>query len=131
MAFASHKRICANCLTPRRRTKDHRRNFILKRTHYFTFGILTILPFACESFGSFTTVTYNSLSPLPKATFVVPSPAAISKMCSSLPSGESFKTLPPDHCATYRLPLLSIFMLSGPIHQESTLFFVSRLSRAK
>lgn len=29
---------------------------------YSTFAIFTTLPFACESFGSFTTVTYSSFS---------------------------------------------------------------------
>src|SRR5207248_6296655 len=101
------------------------------KIRYFTFGIFTILPFACESFGSFTTVTYNSFSPSLNATFVVPSPAAISNICRSLPSGDSFKILPPNHWATKMLPLLSTFMLSGPIHQDSTLFGVRRLSRAK
>ena len=43
---------------------------------YFTFSIFTILPFACGSLGSFTTVTYKSLSPSPNATLVVPAPAA-------------------------------------------------------
>src|SRR6266542_825701 len=70
------------------------------KIHYFTFAIFTILPFACESFGSFTTVTYNSFSPSANATFVVPSPAAISNTCRSLPSGEIFKILPPNHWAT-------------------------------
>jgi hypothetical protein len=46
---------------------------------YFTFGTFTMLPLACWSFGSFTTVTYSSFSSFPKATLVVPSPAAISK----------------------------------------------------
>src|SRR4029434_9792591 len=50
---------------------------------YLTFGIFTILPFACWSFGSLTTVTYNSLSSFPNATFVVPSPAAISNTARS------------------------------------------------
>src|SRR5438874_394526 len=72
--------------------------FVIER--YFTFGIFTILPFACGSFGSFTTVTYNSFSPSPNATFVVPSPAAISNTWRSLPSGDSFKILPPNHWAT-------------------------------
>src|SRR5439155_24456933 len=67
---------------------------------YFTFAIFTILPFACGSFGSFTTVTYNSFSPSLNATFVVPSPAAISHTCRSLPSGHIFKLLPPNHWAT-------------------------------
>src|SRR5205823_15050663 len=70
------------------------------KSRYFTFAIFTILPFACESFGSFTTVTYNSFSPSPNATFVVPSPAAISNTCRSLPSGDIFKILPPNHWAT-------------------------------
>src|SRR5262249_49010016 len=83
---------------------------------YFTSVIFTILPFACGSSGSFTTVTYNSSSFFPKATLVVPSPAAISKTWRSLPSGDSFKILPPNHWATYMLPLPSIFMLSGPSH---------------
>jgi hypothetical protein len=47
-----------------------------------TFEIFTTLPLACGSFGSFTTVTYKSFSPSPNATFVVPSPAAISKPMS-------------------------------------------------
>ncbi len=67
------------------------------KIRYFTFAIFTILPFACESFGFFTTVTYNSFSPSPNATFVVPSPAAISNTCRSLPSGDIFKILPPNH----------------------------------
>jgi len=67
---------------------------------YFTFAILTILPFACGSLGSFTTVTYNSFSPSLKATLVVPSPAAISNTCRSLPSGYIFKILRPNHWAT-------------------------------
>src|SRR6266404_1741054 len=71
-----------------------------KRIRYFTFGIFTMLPFACGSFGSLTTVTYNSFSPSLKETLVVPSPAAISKTCRSLPSGDSFKILPPNHCVT-------------------------------
>jgi hypothetical protein len=29
---------------------------------HFTFAIFTILPFACGSFGSFTSVTHNSFS---------------------------------------------------------------------
>src|SRR5438094_5834620 len=66
------------------------------RTRYFTFAIFTMLPFACGSFGSFTTVTYNSFSPSLKATFVVPLPAAISNTCRTLPSGEIFKILPPN-----------------------------------
>src|SRR6478672_2600848 len=102
-----------------------------RRSGYLTFRIRTMLPFACASFGSFTTVTYNSFSASPKATLVVPSPAAMLKTCSSLPSDEIFKTLPPDHCATYMLPFESIFMLSGPSHQESTLFLVRRFRRAK
>src|SRR3954451_5328934 len=97
---------------------------------YGTFGILTMQPFACGSFGSFTTVTYNSFSPSPKATLVVPSPAAMLKTCSSLPSREIFKSLAPDHCATYIFPLESIFMESGPMYQESTLFLVSTFRRA-
>ena len=64
------------------------------KIRYFTFAIFTILPFACESFGSFTTVTYNAFSPSPNATFVVPSPAAISNTCRSLCSGDIFKILP-------------------------------------
>src|SRR5436309_2158102 len=64
------------------------------------FLIFTMLPFACESFGSFTTVTYSSSSFLPKAMLVVPSPAAISKTWRSLPSGDIFKILPPNHWAT-------------------------------
>src|SRR5205814_4880327 len=67
---------------------------------YLTLGIFTMLPFAFGSFGSFTTVTNNSFSPSPKATFVVPSPAAISNTCTSLPSGDIFKILPPNHWAT-------------------------------
>src|SRR5207244_12976575 len=82
------------------------------RIRYFTFGIFTILPFACGSFGSFTTVTYNSFSPSAKATFVVPSPAAISNTCRSLPSGDIFRILLPNHWATERLLYLSCFMLS-------------------
>src|SRR2546430_8180971 len=70
------------------------------RIRYFTFRIFTMLPFACESFGSFTTVTYNSFSPSLNATLVVPSPAAISNTCRSLPSGDIFKILPPNHWAT-------------------------------
>src|SRR4029450_12928253 len=68
-----------------------------KKVHYFTFAIFTMLPLACGSFGSFTTVTYNSLSPSLKARFVVPSPAVISNTCRSLPSGDIFKILPPNH----------------------------------
>jgi hypothetical protein len=90
-----------------------------------------MLPLACGSLGSFTTVTYKSFSPSPKATLVVPSPTAISKMWSSLPAGEIFRILPPENWATYMLPLLSIFMLSGPSHQDSTLFLVRMLSSAK
>src|SRR5256886_10574059 len=105
----------------------HRHDHVRKCTHeslrnrgrspqtkirYFTFAIFTILPLACGSFGSFTTVTYNSFSPSPKATSVVPSPEKISNTCRSLPSGDSFKILPPNHWATYMLPLLSTFMLS-------------------
>src|SRR5437879_1316108 len=70
------------------------------KIRYFTFAIFTIMPFACGSFGSFTTVTYNSFSPSLNATFVVPSPAAISNTCRSLPSGDIFKILPPNHWAT-------------------------------
>src|ERR1700679_328777 len=96
-----------------------------------TLGILTILPFACGSLGSFTTVTYNSFSPGPNATLVVPSPAAISNCRSSFPSGDILRILPPDHWATYILPWWSIFMLSGPSHQVLTLFGVRTLSSAK
>src|SRR5260221_9086391 len=96
-----------------------------------TFAIFTMLPFACGSLGSFTTVTQRDFPPSPNATLVVPSPAAIGKTCSSRPSGEIFSTFPPDHWATYMLPLGSIFMLSGPSHQDLTLSGVSRLSRAK
>src|SRR5436189_5996385 len=78
----------------------HRGRAPQAKIRYFTFAIFTILPFACASFGSFTTVTYNSFSPPPKATFVVPSPAAISNTCRSLPSRDSFKILPPNHWAT-------------------------------
>src|SRR5436853_7403118 len=53
-------------------------------------------PLACGSFGSFTTVTYNSFSPSLNATLVVPSPAAISNTCRSLPSGDIFKIFPPN-----------------------------------
>src|SRR5438045_378394 len=53
-----------------------------------------------RSFGSFTTVTYNSFSPSPNAMFVVPSPAAILNTYRSLPSGDIFKILPPNHWAT-------------------------------
>src|SRR5882724_11068786 len=67
-----------------------------QRIHHLTFAIFTILPFACGSFGSLTTVTYNSFSPSVKATLVVPSPAAISNVCRSLPSGDIFKILPPN-----------------------------------
>src|SRR6266481_3108140 len=67
---------------------------------YLIFLIFTMLPLACESFGSFTTVMYNSSSSSPKATLVVPSPAAISKTWRSLPSGDIFKILPPNHWAT-------------------------------
>jgi hypothetical protein len=52
--------------------------FLRQEIRYFTFGIFTIQPLACGSFGSFTTVTYNSFSPSLKATLLVPSPAAIS-----------------------------------------------------
>src|SRR5260370_32777625 len=72
-----------------------------------------------------------SLSPSPKATFDVPSPAAILNTCRSLPLGDIFNILPPNHWATYMLPLLSIFMLSGPSHHETVLFFVRTFSRAK
>src|SRR5256885_10799419 len=101
-----------DCRTPRAGAGSQRLNsrkrlgvrqpsgaFVIER-RYFTFGIFTILPLACESFGSFTTVTYNSFSPSLKATFVVPSPAAISNTCRSLPSGDIFKILPPNHWAT-------------------------------
>src|SRR5436189_6437334 len=50
------------------------------KIRYFTFAIFTILPFACGSFGSFTTVTYNSFSFSLKATFVVPSPRSIGRL---------------------------------------------------
>src|SRR6266851_4264140 len=83
-----------------RSLSTYRRNSSPNKIRYFTFSIFTILPFACASLGSFTTVTYNSFSPSPNATFVVPSPAAISNMCRSLPSGEIFKILPPNHWAT-------------------------------
>src|SRR5260370_25062798 len=69
------------------------RQFVIEN-RYFTFEIFTMLPFACGSFGSLTTVTYNSFSPSLNATFVVPSPAAISNTWSSLPSGDIFKILP-------------------------------------
>jgi hypothetical protein len=42
-----------------------------KKIGYFTFAIFTMLPLACASFGSFTTVTYNSFSPSLNATFVL------------------------------------------------------------
>src|SRR4030081_2925883 len=65
--------------------------FDLRRhlTGYSKLGIFTMQPFAFWSFGSFTTVTNNSFPSSPKATLVVPSPAAISKTCRSLPSGDS------------------------------------------
>src|SRR5262245_38771035 len=90
-----------------------------------------MLPLACGSLGSLTTVTYNSRSPGPNATFVVPSPEVIGNTCRSLPSGEIFKIFPPNHCATYRLPLLSSFMLSGPSHHDVFLFGTRRFSSAK
>ena len=34
------------------------------------------------------------------ATLVTPSPAAILKVCKSLPAGDSFRILPPESCAT-------------------------------
>src|SRR5438552_13312341 len=79
------------CHLTRRRNRDR---LPQGRIRYFTFGIFTILPFACGSFGSFTTVTYNSFSPSLEATLVVPSPAAILNTCRSLPSGDIFKILP-------------------------------------
>src|SRR5439155_6369539 len=94
------------------------------------FGIRTMLPLAFGSFGSFTTVTYSSCSPGPNATFVVPSPAAIGNTCRSLPPGEIFRIFPPNHCATYRLPLPSSFMLSGPSHHDVFLFGTRRFSSA-
>ena len=90
-----------------------------------------MLPFAFGSFGSFTTDTYKSFSPGPNATLVVPSPAAISNSRRSLPSGDNLNTLPPDHCATYKFPKWSTFMLSGPIHHDLTLSGARRLSLAK
>src|SRR5439155_19736857 len=95
------------------------------------FGIRTMLPLAFGSFGSFTTVTYSSCSPGPNATLVVPSPAAIGNTCRSLPAGEIFRIFPPNHCATYRLPLPSSFMLSGPSHHDVFLFGTRRFRSAK
>src|SRR5229473_1390631 len=80
--------------------RRHRSRSPQAKIRYFTFAIFTILPFACESFGSFTTVTYNSFSPSLNATLVVPSPEKISNTCRSLPSGDIFKILPPNHWAT-------------------------------
>src|SRR6266480_3941787 len=95
-----HVRKCTHESARQLRDRRHRGRSPQAKIHYFTFAIFTILPFACESFGSFTTVTYKSFSPSPNATFVVPSPAAISNTCRSLPSGDIFKILPPNHWAT-------------------------------
>src|SRR5438876_7394025 len=95
-----HVRNCSHESSRHVSDRRHRGRSPQAKTRYFTLAIFTILPFACGSFGSFTTVTYNSFSPSLRATFVVPSPAAISNTWRSLPSGDIFKTLPPNHWAT-------------------------------
>src|SRR6266478_108150 len=98
--WSDHVRKCFHESARHLRDRRHRGRSLQAKIRHFTFAIFTMLPFACASFGSFTTVTYNSFSPSLNATFVVPSPAAISKTCKSLPSGDIFKILPPNHWAT-------------------------------